>query len=223
MRETDLSKPVRGTAEIPRGHAVAQSETPHLLLQGLPGLASHEPYRGLHAREIRSTSVMKIHCLFDRMEAVADLRPHPKNRNQHPKKQIERLAKILKVQGWRHAIKISRRSGYITTGHGRLEAARHLKLKEVPVVFQDYDSDELEYADMTADNAIACWAELDLSGLNIDVPDLGPDFDLDLLGLEAFSIDPPGVESGEERPASRSKLLHRCPGCGMEFGADPQK
>src|ERR1035437_2514888 len=46
-----------------------------------------------------------------------------------------------------------------------------------------------EYADVQADNAIASWAELDLSGINADIADLGPDFDIDVLGLKDFTLD----------------------------------
>jgi DNA modification methylase len=78
----------------------------------------------------------------------------------------------------------------ITSGHGRLEAAKHLGLKEVPVSFQDYADEAMEYADLQADNAIASWSELDLSAINSDIADLGPDFDIDLLGINGFVIEP---------------------------------
>lgn len=131
---------------------------------------------------------MIIHC-EGKLISVAELKPHPKNRNKHSAEQIERLAKILEYQGWRYPIKVSNRSGFITSGHGRLMAARKLGLAEVPVSFQDYASEEQEYADVQSDNAIAAWAELDLSGINLDLAQLGPDFDIDLLGIKGFEID----------------------------------
>ncbi len=36
---------------------------------------------------------------------------------------------------------------------------------------------------------MAAWAELDLAGINADIVDLGPDFDIDLLGIKNFCID----------------------------------
>ena len=36
----------------------------------------------------------------------------------------------------------------------------------------------------------ASWSELNLSAINDDVPDLGPDFNIDLLGIKSFQIDP---------------------------------
>jgi DNA modification methylase len=133
---------------------------------------------------------MQIKCLYDELVSVNELKPHPKNRNKHPEEQIPELAEILKYQGWRYPIKVSKLSGYITSGHGRLLSAKYNKWEKVPVNFQDYDSEEQEYADVQADNAIASWAELDLSGINLDIGDLGPDFDIKLLGIKDFVIEP---------------------------------
>lgn len=132
----------------------------------------------------------QIKCLFDKLVKIKDLQSHPKNRNKHPEDQISRLASILKYQGFRYPIKVSKLSGYVTSGHGRIEAAKLNGWKEVPVNFQDYDSEEQEYADVQADNAIASWAELDLSGINSDIGELGPDFDINLLGIKDFVVEP---------------------------------
>lgn len=131
----------------------------------------------------------KIHCLYDRLLPLNQFKPHPKNRNKHSDEQVERLSKILDYQGVRYPIKISKRSGYITSGHGRLMAAKLLGWDSFPVNYQDYESEEQEYADVQSDNAIASWAELDLSTINIDIQALGPDFDIDLLGIKGFEID----------------------------------
>lgn len=132
---------------------------------------------------------MQVHCSYDKLVKLSDLKPHPKNRNKHPKDQIDRLAKILDYQGWRYPVKVSKRSGFVTSGHGRIEAAKLKGWKTVPVDFQDYDSETKEIADVNSDNAIALWAELDFSGINEDIGDLGPDFDLDLLGIKNFQVD----------------------------------
>jgi DNA modification methylase len=120
---------------------------------------------------------------------ITELKPHPKNPNSHTKDQIERLSKVMKYQGFRSPIRVSNLSGYIIAGHGRLLAAKKLGLKEVPVIYQDYESDDQEYADLVADNALAEWSELDLGSINTDIADLGPDFDIDMLGLKDFEIE----------------------------------
>ena len=139
-------------------------------------------------------SEIKIHCLYDELVDPRTLKNHKDNRNKHPPEQIERLAKILDYQGWRYAIKVSKQTKSITSGHGRKLAALDRGWKLVPVVYQDYESEEQEYADVQADNAIALWAELDLPGINSDIGLLGPDFDIDLLGINGFKIDPSEVD-----------------------------
>lgn len=132
---------------------------------------------------------MKINCLFDELLDIGKIFPHPKNFNSHPREQIERLAKILEYQGWRYPIKISKRSGFITSGHGRLSAAILNKWEKVPVNYQDYESEDQEIADLISDNAVASWSDLDLALINSEMINLGPDFNLDLLGIQNFKID----------------------------------
>jgi len=132
---------------------------------------------------------MKVHCPHDKMVPIGEMVPNPKNPNVHSADQIESLANILAYQGWRYPIKVCTQSGFIPSGHGRLLAATKLGLKKVPVSFQDYDSEEQMYADLVSDNAIASWAELKLADINIEIPNLGPDFDIDLLGIKNFKID----------------------------------
>lgn len=149
-----------------------------------------------------------IRCLYDLMVPISELKAHPKNRNSHPVSQIERLAKILEYQGWRYPVKISKLSGYVTSGHGRIAAAKFNGWDSVPVSFQDYTSEDQEYADLTADNAIASWSDLDLAGINADLGDLSGDFDLQMLGIKTFNLDPPKPEEAKELT---------CPSCGEVF------
>jgi hypothetical protein len=120
---------------------------------------------------------------------VGSLKENPKNPNKHPEDQIERLAEIIRYQGFRHPIIVSNQSGFIVVGHGRLMAAKKLALTKVPVQFQDFESPEQEYAFVVSDNAVAGWADLDLSLINLELENLGPDFDIDLLGLKDFTLD----------------------------------
>lgn len=129
---------------------------------------------------------MNIHCKYDSLVEVNSLKPHPKNRNKHPAEQIDRLAKILKYQGVRAPIVVSNRSGKMVKGHGTLQAIKKNGWKEAPVVFQDFESEDQEWLFVQSDNAIAMWAQLDLKGINADIPELGP-FDLDLIGIKNFT------------------------------------
>jgi hypothetical protein len=131
---------------------------------------------------------LNIHCQYSELVSPLKLKPNPRNRNKHSQDQIIRFANILSFNGIRRPIRVSKRSGFITSGHGLLQACQHLGLKEVPVSYQDYESEEAEYADLTADNALALWSRMDFSEINSDIGDLGP-FDLEMLGIKNFKVD----------------------------------
>ena len=132
---------------------------------------------------------MEIKCAHTEVVDVDLLTPNPRNPNVHPDSQIKLLAKIMKHQGWRSPIVVSNRSGFIVKGHGRLQAAKLNGWSQAPVDRQDYANEADEYADMVADNKIAELSETDLGLVNAVLPDLGPDFDIDLLGIPNFALD----------------------------------
>ncbi len=133
---------------------------------------------------------IKVHCSHTELRDPTSLVEHPRNYNTHPAEQIRLLAKIIKHQGWRNPITVSKRSGFVVKGHGRLAAAMLLKTEKVPVDVQDYKDEASEVADMIADNRIAELAEADtdaLKGLLLD--DVFDNFDLDLTGFDAEEIN----------------------------------
>lgn len=123
------------------------------------------------------------------MVDIEKLVGNPRNPNKHPQNQIELLAKIIKAQGWRNPIVVSKRSGFVVKGHGRLAAARLLGLELVPVDYQEYENEACEYADMVADNRIAELAELDEDALKGILEELQGAIDLDITGFTAADID----------------------------------
>lgn len=118
--------------------------------------------------------------------------PWEKNVNQHSDEQIYRLCKLIEHNGFRDPLIISNRSGFLICGHGRLICAKKLKLQSVPVIYQDFRDEAEEYQFMVAHNAIAkdSWASLNLSKINTDIIDLGPDFDIEMLAIKDFVIEP---------------------------------
>ena len=119
---------------------------------------------------------------------LKDIKLNPKNRNKHPKEQIDEIARIIQYQGFRRPGTISNRSGFLSCGEGRYLAAKRLKMTHMPVMFQDYEDEIQEYADGIADNAIDKWAILDFQKINTDIGELGP-FDISLLGIKDFQVD----------------------------------
>lgn len=130
---------------------------------------------------------------------ISDLKPNPLNMNRHSKEQIQRLAKLIEYQGFRNPVVVSNQTGLVNSGHGRIDAAKVLKMKTVPVIYQDFDNEDQEYASLVADNAIADWAELDMGLINNHLETLGPDFDLEHLGLEDFGLNPGEDADGQEK------------------------
>lgn len=153
-----------------------------------------------HDIEVRSKDIILVQA--------NSLQVNPNNRNHHTAKQIKRLKKLIKYQGFRSPIVVSNQSNFVVAGHGRLEAAKELGMDLVPVSFQDFTDPSQEYAHGIADNAIDKWSSLDLEGINFDMADLGPDFDIDNLGLQSFSLD----VADKEEPKEKKPL--ECPECG---------
>lgn len=131
-----------------------------------------------------------VYCSHDKIVSIAKVIPNPRNPNTHPDRQLEILSQIIKEQGWRQPITVSKRSGFIVKGHGRYQAAIILNADKVPVDYQDYANEAEEWADLIADNRIA-----ELSNMNEDLlADLlgeinEMDFDMLLTGMEYSDID----------------------------------
>lgn len=150
---------------------------------------------------------------------VPSLRSHPKNPNKHTPEQITRLAKIIKELGFRHPIIVSNLSGCIVSGHGRLEALKELGWDYVPVQFQDFKDEAEEYAVLVSDNAISDWSNLDLAQVNNDFHEFGDElFDIELLGIESFQMDPPMTETETEENGNIKLII--CPSCGETIERD---
>jgi len=135
------------------------------------------------------------------MVPVDKVKPNPKNPNKHPESQVQLLAKVIKRQGWRAPVTISKLSGFIVRGHGRFMAARLLGVSEVPVDYQDYKTVKEEYADLLADNKIAESAEFDfalasdlLREMDVDEREVSGFFEHELETLLAGEWSPPEKE-----------------------------
>jgi len=165
----------------------------------------------------------KVHCAYDEMVDITKLVPNPRNPNQHSDRQIELLAKIIEHQGWRAPITVSKRSGFIVRGHGRLLAAELLGLDKVPVDYQDYANEAEEWADLIADNRLAELSEMDNTMLKdlIQEIDTG-EIDLTLTGYDEDALEsllvPINIDDffreHEESSNEKEKEVKTCPHCG---------
>ena len=133
---------------------------------------------------------IQTHCAHAEIRDIADIIPNPRNPNKHPDKQIALLAKIIRGNGWRSPIVISKRSGFVVKGHGRLEAAKLLGVQKVPVDLQDYENEAMEWADVIADNRIAELAEIDNGVLKDLLVELDTrEIDMDLTGFDNAELE----------------------------------
>lgn len=171
----------------------------------------------------------QVNCAFDELVPLEKIVPNPRNPNQHPPSQVALLAKVIAHQGWRSPIVVSRRSGFIVSGHGRFEAAKALGCSQVPVDYQDFKTDADEWAHLVADNRIAELAEVDASGLKDLLSELkAEDFDLDLAGfdvdaLEVFLAEPQEPEPPEDFTPVDEDLPteYQCPKCQYRWSGKP--
>ncbi len=85
---------------------------------------------------------------------LADLKPWPGAARTHSKKQIRQIAESIRRFGFINPIVIDE-DGQILAGHGRVEAARVMKLEEVPALRIDTMSEAEKRAYVIADNKLA--------------------------------------------------------------------
>jgi len=162
-----------------------------------------------------------IKCSYSELEQIHKLQPNPKNPNKHPERQIDLLSKIIDYQGQRSPIVVSKRSGFIVKGHGRLEAIKKLGWESCAVDYQDYETEAQEFADLIADNKIAELANHDDSAM-IDLIKEYQIEDFELLGLDDFKIEiePPKNTGAELDLNAFDNFDHQCPKCSFEWNDD---
>lgn len=148
-------------------------------------------YETMEQLTLSNVGPIPVFCAHDAIVAIEKLIPNPKNPNTHPDAQIQVLGRIIRQTGWRAPITVSKRSGFIVKGHGRLAAAKLEGLTEVPVDYQNYTNEAEEYADLVADNRIAELAEID----NKLLADIFADIDTGEIPMELTGYTDKEVES----------------------------
>ncbi len=114
---------------------------------------------------------------------LASLKPYERNARTHSEEQIARVAASIKRFKWTNPIIVDG-NGLIIAGHARLEAARMLGMKEVPILRRDDLSPEEVRAYTLADNRLALDAGWDENLLRIELSDLKlAGFDLSFTGF----------------------------------------
>ena len=120
---------------------------------------------------------------------VEDLIPNARNARTHSDEQIAIIASSIRHFGFLNPILVDGDRGVIA-GHGRLMAARKLKMVEVPCIELAHLTDADKRAYIIADNSIALRAGWNEELLRLELGELdGLGFDLDLLGFQAPELE----------------------------------
>lgn len=143
-------------------------------------------------------------------ELAIDHRPpgelilYSRNARTHSKKQIAQIASSIAKFGFNNPVLIDM-EGMIVAGHGRVEAAKELGLKTVPVIRLEHLSDAEKRAYILADNRLAEKAGWDREILAIELQNLMSEeleFDVTITGFEMPEIDVL-IEELEPKPDKR--------------------
>ncbi|MGI9434674.1 MAG: site-specific DNA-methyltransferase [Geminicoccaceae bacterium] len=130
-------------------------------------------------------------ALADRLELwpIERLRPYDRNPRTHSDDQVAQIAASMVEFGWTNPILIDETDG-ILAGHGRLQAAKHLGLSEVPVIQLSHLSEAQKRAYVIADNQLALQAGWDEQLLAEELLWLkDQEIDLDIVGFDNAEIE----------------------------------
>lgn len=120
---------------------------------------------------------------------MSELIPYARNARTHSEAQISQIAASIKEWGWTTPVLIDEDGGIIA-GHGRVMAAKKLKLDQVPVMVAKGWSEAQRRAYVLADNQLALNAGWDTDLLKVELSELIDDqFDIELVGFDGIFID----------------------------------
>jgi hypothetical protein len=124
-----------------------------------------------------------------RATEIHRVRPDPRNARTHSKKQVEQIAASIAANGFVNPILINP-AGVVIAGHGRLRAAKQLRLTSVPTIIVSGLSEAEERRLRIADNKIALNAGWDADLLRLELAEIDvAGLDLELTGFSIPELD----------------------------------
>jgi DNA modification methylase len=122
---------------------------------------------------------------------IGSILPDPSNPRKHSSEQIHAIARSLEAFGFNAPILVNK-ANRIVAGHGRLEAAKRLKLTEAPVIRLEHLSEQQAKAYMLADNKLtdrSSWDDRKVAIVLKELSEIALDFKIEATGFEAPEID----------------------------------
>jgi hypothetical protein len=121
--------------------------------------------------------------------AVSALTPYALNSRKHSPKQVKQIAASIREFGFTNPVLIDA-NDVIIAGHGRVLAAEHLQLDQVPCIRLENLTETQIKAYVLADNKLAENATWDEEMLLLEIEALkAVDFDIDIIGFDVPQLD----------------------------------
>lgn len=133
--------------------------------------------------------------------ATSMLAPNPRNARTHTPKQISQIGVAIKRFGWLVPIVIDE-NNMILAGHGRWEAAKKMRMTEVPVIRANFLSDADRRAFVLAENRISQLSGWDDDILQAELKALFEDgYEIEITGFSVANLDiSVPSEAGSDEP-----------------------
>lgn len=129
---------------------------------------------------------------------IAKIKPYKNNAKIHGKNQLKKLQESISEFGFLTPCLIDQDFNLIA-GHGRVEAAKALGMKEVPCVYIENLNETQRKAYILADNRLGELGEWDMDLVSQELKDLQDlDFNVDLIGFDLDDFLEPEENNAEE-------------------------
>jgi len=141
---------------------------------------AHQAERAMSSTKWPADAVQRV--------KVASLIPYARNSRTHSPEQVDQIAASIREWGWTTPVLIDEDGGLIA-GHGRVMAAKKLKIAEVPAMVASGWTDAQKRAYVIADNKLALNAGWDTEMLRVEFAELqDAGYSVDLTGFNADEI-----------------------------------
>lgn len=142
---------------------------------------------------------------------IKNIKPY-KNNPRLNEKAIPYVMNSIKEFGFKNPV-ILDKENVIICGHTRVESAKRLDMKEIPVIYADDLTEEQVKAFRLADNKVAEKSQWDFGKLDEELENI-LDIDMSLFDFDVNTDDLELDYEDEETNNEVEKKLCKCPKCG---------